>query len=332
MNAIKHLLLGSIVSSLALVSNSGLVANELESQPQMTTKISAEFPYTSRYIEVLGSKMHYVEEGSGDPVLFLHGNPTSSYLWRNIIPYISDDARAIAVDLIGMGKSDKPNIEYSYADQAKYLYQFIEELNLKNVTLVVHDWGSGLGFNYAATHSDNIKGIVFMESLIAPFTWDTIPAEGAQMIKTIRTPRVGEDLIMKQNFFIEKFLPSAIMRPLTDPEMNVYRAPYPTEESRRPVWKWPTEIPISGTPENVHKIVANYHQWLQETSTPKLLLAATPGVMIKEKEVNWAKQNMDNLDVVNVGRGLHFIQEDNPDAIGQAISNWYQTLNRQGRN
>lgn len=271
--------------------------------------------------------MHYVEEGQGDPILFLHGNPTSSYLWRNIIPYVSDNARAIAVDLIGMGKSDKPDIEYSYADQAKYLYQFIEKMNLKNITLVVHDWGSGLGFNYAATHSDNIKGIVFMESLIAPFTWESLPAEGVQMLKMVRTPEVGKEMIMQQNFFVEQFLPNAIMRPISQEEMAVYRSPYPTPESRKPVWKWPNEIPISGSPANVHNIVSNYHQWLQTTQIPKLLLAVTPGIMIKEAEVAWAQENMKNLEVVNVGNGLHFIQEDSPDAIGKAISNWYQELN-----
>ncbi len=295
--------------------------------PAESMAISAEFPYESKYVEVLGSKMHYVDEGQGDPVLFLHGNPTSSYLWRNIIPYVSDDARTIAVDLIGMGLSDKPDIEYSYNDHAKYLNAFIEKLNLKNVTLVVHDWGSGLGFNYAATHEDNIKGIAFMESLIAPFTWETIPVEGRDMIKAIKTPGVGEEMVMNKNMFLEKFLPSAVVRDLTKEELQYYRAPYPTPESRKPVWKWPTEIPVSGTPANVHKIVANYHEWLQTTTVPKLLLSATPGMMIKEAEVKWVKRNMKNVDIVNVGKGLHFIQEDNPHAIGEAISNWYQQIN-----
>ena len=289
-------------------------------------QISADFPFEPKYVEVLGSRMQYVDEGKGDPILFLHGNPTSSYLWRNIIPYVSDDARVLAVDLIGMGKSDKPDIDYSFADHAKHLHVFIEKLDLKNIALVVHDWGSGLGFNYAATHESNIKGIAFMESLIKPFTWETMPAEGAAMIRKIKTPGVGEEMVMNKNFFIEKFLPSAIIRPLSEQEMNSYRAPYPTAESRKPVWKWPTEIPVSGEPRNVHNIVVNYQQWLQNTTVPKILLHATPGIMIKDAEVEWVKQNMKNVDVVHVGKGLHFIQEDNPDAIGSSLSDWYQKI------
>ncbi len=319
---------GLAITVTTLISAACSYEGVYNNEALMETKaISAEFPYESKYVEILGSKMHYVDKGQGDPILFLHGNPTSSYLWRNIIPYVANDARAIAVDLIGMGFSDKPDIDYSYEDHAKYLNVFIEKLDLKNVTLVLHDWGSGLGFNYAATHEDNIKGIAFMESLIAPFTWETIPEEGKDMIKAIKTPGVGEEMVMNKNMFLEKFLPSAVVRDLTKEELEYYRAPYPTPQSRKPVWKWPTEIPVSGTPANVHKIVANYHEWLQVTTVPKLLLSATPGMMIKEAEVNWVKSNMKNVDVVNVGKGLHFIQEDNPHAIGAALSSWYQKIN-----
>ncbi|WP_299491766.1 haloalkane dehalogenase [uncultured Shewanella sp.] len=320
---IETALFASVLTLTACAPNSAPPQN----QEEKIASINADFPFDSHYINIKGSKMHYIDEGHGDPILFLHGNPTSSYLWRNIIPYVSHDARAIAVDLIGMGKSDKPNIEYSFEDQATYLEAFINKLNLKNITLVVHDWGSGLGFNYAALNENNIKGIVFMESLIKPFTWESMPKEGAAMIKQIKTPGVGENMIMKQNFFIEMFLPNAIIRPLTQAEMDYYRSPYPTPESRKPIWKWPTEIPISGKPNNVHKIVSHYQRWLQETNLPMLLLNATPGMMIQENEVNWVKNNIRNVQVINIGRGLHFIQEDNPDAIGTAISSWYNNAN-----
>lgn len=294
--------------------------------PDKPSMISADFPFESKYVEIMGSKMHYVDEGLGDPILFLHGNPTSSYLWRNIIPYVPNGSRAIAVDLIGMGKSDKPDIDYSYADHAKYLDAFIKKLDLRNITLVVHDWGSGLGFNYAAKHEDNVKGLVFMESLIKPYTWETLPAGATEMLRKIRTPDVGEEMLVNKNFFVEGFLPSAIIRPLSEEEKNNYRAPYQTLKSRKPILVWPREIPISGEPQNVHTIVSNYEQWLLTTSVPKLLLYANPGIMIKQAEVEWVQKNMKNVDAVYVGEGLHFIQEDNPDAIGEAISSWYQKL------
>jgi len=290
-------------------------------------EISAEFPFESKYVEVLESQMHYIDEGQGDVILFIHGNPTSSYLWRNIIPYVSDDARVIAVDLIGMGKSDKPDIDYSFEDHAKYLDGFIKELELKNVTLVIHDWGSALGFNYAANNEGNIKGIAFMEALLMPMpSYDVFPSpEMIEMFKNFRTPGVGEEMIMNQNIFVEQLLPSLIVRELSEEEMNYYSEPYPTPESRKPVWKWPNEIPIGGEPKNVHDIISSYNQWLQTTETPMLMIYATPGVLGNEMAVQWAKDNLKNLKVVNVGEGIHFIQEDNPDAIGKAISDWYQT-------
>ena len=302
---------------------------DMMEQKETSLEISAEFPFESKYVEVLGSQMHYIDEGEGDPVLFLHGNPTSSYLWRNVIPYVSDDTRAIAVDLIGMGKSDKPDIDYSFDDHARYLNAFIEELELKDVTLVIHDWGSGLGFNYAANNEDNIKGIAFMEALLMPMpSYDAMPSqEMIEMFKNFRTPGIGEEMIMNQNIFVEQLLPSMILRELSEEEFNYYSEPYPTPESRKPVWKWPNEIPIGGEPKNVHDIVSSYNQWLQTTETPMLMIYATPGVLGNEMAVQWAEANLMNLETVHVGPGLHFIQEDNPDAIGEAISDWYQTIN-----
>jgi len=311
------------------------IAEPVEQIMSEQKEISAEFPFESHYVEVLGSKMHYIDEGQGDPILFIHGNPTSSYLWRNIIPYVSDDGRAIAVDLIGMGKSDKPDIDYRFVDHAKYLEAFIDELELQNVTLVIHDWGSGLGLNYAMNNEDNIKGIAMMEALLFPMTWDDFPStvigispsplvtgtnEMKEMFQNFRTPGVGEELIMNQNIFIEQFLDSAVIRDLSEEEMNQYREPYPTPEDRKPIWVWPNEIPINGEPADVHEIVSNYNQWIQETPIPKLLIHATPGIITTEEAVQWSNDNLKNLKTVNVGPGLHYIQEDAPDEIGEAIN------------
>jgi len=300
---------------------------DMVEQKETSLEISAEFPFESKYVEVLGSQMHYIDEGEGDPILFLHGNPTSSYLWRNIIPYVSDDGRVIAVDLIGMGKSDKPDIDYRFVDHAKYLEAFIEEMELENITLVVHDWGSGLGFNYAMQNEDNIKGIAFMEAILMTFSWEEFDPEFKELFQNFRTPGVGEEMIMNQNFFVEQFMPAAIMRALTDEERNNYQEPYETVESRKPVWKWPNEIPVDGEPADVHEIVTNYNQWLQETEVPMILFHATPGLIITEPVVEWTKQNLKNLETVDIGEGRHYVQEDNPHAIGEALSDWYQTIN-----
>jgi haloalkane dehalogenase len=287
--------------------------------------IGSEFPYESKFVDVLGSKMHYVEEGEGDTVLFLHGNPTSSYLWRNIIPYVSKDARAIAVDLIGMGKSEKPEIKYGFEDHARYLDAFISELGLKNITLVVHDWGSSLGFNYAVNNEDNIKAIVFMESQIKPLTWDRFDEKNTMAFKMLRDP-ANKEMMMNQNFMVEQVLPNQMMRKLTEFEMNRYREPFVTLESRELVWKWPTQIPISGEPENTHKIWSDNSNWLQNSIVPKLMLHASPGVLITETDAEWVKDNVRNVEIVNVGEGYHFIQEDLPHEIGEEISKWYLSL------
>jgi glyoxylase-like metal-dependent hydrolase (beta-lactamase superfamily II)/pimeloyl-ACP methyl ester carboxylesterase len=208
------------------------------------------------------------------------------------------------------------------------LNAFIEELELKDVTLVIHDWGSGLGFNYAANNEENIKGIAFMEALLMPMpSYDAMPSpEMVEMFTNFRTPGVGEEMIMNQNFFVEQLLPSMILRELSDEEFNHYSEPYPTPESRKPVWKWPNEIPIGGEPKNTHDIISSYNQWMQTTEIPMLMIYATPGILGNEMAVQWAEDNLMNLETVHIGPGLHFIQEDNPDAIGEAISDWYQRM------
>jgi haloalkane dehalogenase len=289
--------------------------------------ISAEFPFESKYVEVLGSQMHYVDEGEGKPILFIHGNPTSSYLWRNIIPYLEPHGRAVAVDLIGMGLSDKPDIDYRFVDHAKYLEAFIEKLGLNNVTLVLHDWGTALGFNYAMQNEDNVKGIAFMEAILMPLTWDQFPDDVRETFRMFRDPEIGYDLIVNENFFVEQILPGAIIRNLTEEEMDRYREPFKIVEDRKPVWVWPNEIPIDGQPTDVHQIVTNYSQWLQETPLPKLLFYADPGAITNALAVEWSKANLENLETVDLGRGIHYLQEDHPNAIGKALSSWIQRQN-----
>lgn len=290
-------------------------------------EISAVFPFESKYTSVMGSKIHYIENGQGDPILFLHGNPTSSYLWRNIIPHLSSLGRCIAPDLIGMGKSDKPDIEYRLVDHIEYIDGFIEALGLKNITIVIHDWGSALGFHYAKRHPENVKGIAFMESIVMPIpSWDSMQKQFQEMFKSFRTPDVGWDILVNKNMFVEGVLPGAIFRKLTDEEMNIYREPYLEPASRKPLWRWPNEIPIEGEPADVTKIVGDYNAWLQETDIPKLLFHASPGALIREEVVEWCQENLTNLTMVDIGGGVHFVQEDNPHGIGEGLANWYKTL------
>ena len=290
--------------------------------------ISADFPFASHYVDVHGSKMHYIDEGKGDPILFLHGNPTSSYLWRNIIPYLSPHGRCIAPDLIGMGKSDKPPLHYRFFDHVKYIDGFIDALGLQNITLVIHDWGSGIGFHYAHRYEKNIKAIAFMESMLHPIKWDDFPMDFKIGFKLMRMPFVGWLMISVMNVFVKKILPQATPRQLSKEEKRRYAEPFPTISSRRPVRQWPLEIPIEGSPRDVHDVISAYNKWLQKTEIPKLLFHATPGGLIVAKDVAWCNKNMKNLTTVDIGEGLHFVQEDNPHAIGEALSKWYIGLLR----
>lgn len=286
--------------------------------------ISADFPFNSNYIQVHGSNMHYVDEGSGDPILFLHGNPSSSYLWRNIIPYVTDSGRAVAPDLIGMGKSDKPALDYHFDDQYKYLTGFIDALSLTNITLVLHDWGSALGFHYAAENPDKVKAIACMEAMLRPIKWSDFDPEFRIGFRLMRTPGIGWLMNSLANVFVKQIVPQAVERELTRQEKAAYAAPYPTIASRKPVAQWPCEIPINGSPAHTHNIISRYSQWLQETEIPKLLFHAQPGGLIKEESVQWARQHLPNLETVDIGRGLHYVQEDNPHQIGEELASWIQ--------
>jgi len=285
--------------------------------------ISSEFPFPHRYVDVHGSRMAYVDEGQGDPILFLHGNPSSSYLWRNIIPHVKGLGRAIAPDLIGMGRSDKPNIDYRFSDHARYLEGFIDALGLERITLVIHDWGSALGFDWAMRHESRVRGIAFMEPIMMPVpTWEQFPEAVRDVFQKMRTPGVGEAMVLDENFFVEHLLPGAVVRKLTTAEMEHYRAPFPDRASRKPTLAWPRQIPIAGEPPEIVDIVNRSRAALSRSKLPKLLFTAEPGALMQPPLVAWCKDNLPNLEVVNVGQGIHYLQEDNPHLIGKALAEW----------
>ena len=290
----------------------------------MKKAISAAFPYESKFIDVQGNKIHYIEEGDGDPILFLHGNPTSNYLWRNIIPYLTGQGRCIAPDLIGMGKSDKPDLDYGFNDTYSYVEGFIEAMNLKNITLVLHDWGSGMGFHYANLHRDNIKAIAFMEAMYdAPTLYD-MPFAVKTGLKMLLNPIFGKLMGLHANMFIKKMLPDMILRKLTKEEKQAYAAPYPDAKSRKPLLAWPHDVPFAdGATTPATAAVKSWAPWLAGSEFPKLCLYVTPGVAIKEKDVNVIRETYSNTRMIHLGEGLHFIQEDYPHEIGEEISAWY---------
>lgn len=287
--------------------------------------ISADFPFESRYVEVRGSQMHYIDEGEGEPILFLHGNPTSSYLWRNIIPYVTGNYRAIALDLIGMGKSDKPDLDYTYQDHKRYVDAFIEALDLTNLTLVIHDWGSVLGFDYAVEHDDNVVGIAFMESIIPPAFPRSEPMGGA--LGRYRTD-AGEELILEQNQFVEQILPGSVVRGLTEEELDFYRAPYETPASRLPTLQWPRELPAAGEPARNVDVVTRIGGWMQGTDVPMLFLWARPGALNNEAFAEAMVERVKNIQTAFVGEGRHFIQEDQPEMIGRTLADWRRRIGR----
>ena len=297
--------------------------------------VSSDFPYASQFVSVWDSNMHYVEVGEGDPILFLHGNPTSSYLWRNVLPFIEPYGRSIAVDLIGMGKSDKPDINYTFFDHYRYIEGFIDALELKNITLVVHDWGGAIGFNYARLNPGNVKSIAFMESVLPPVfpadSMDELPEPLSDLFTLLRDPVIGPGLIIEQNFFVEEVLPGSINRPMTDAEMSVYRAPYPDEASRFPIWVWPNEVPIENEPESTTRALSKIKRFMTDTRLPMLLLYASPGGIVSEDVVSWYKVNIKNIETQFVGQAFHYLQEDQPEAIGRAIADWLRRLERRSR-
>ena len=291
-----------------------------------TAVSTEELRYEKNFKTIHGKRMAYVEVGTGDPIVFLHGNPTSSFLWRNVMPHLEGRGRLIAPDLIGMGDSEKLDNSgpesYSYTEQRKYLFALLEDLRVKeNVTLVIHDWGSGLGFHWAHQNPDAVKGIAFMEAFVAPVpSWDAMPAGEREGIQAIRSP-AGEKMVIEENWFIENLLPGTIMRTLSDKEIAEYRRPFLNAgEDRRPTLSWPRQIPIGGEPAEVHKIMSDYSAWMARNDIPKLFVNAEPGALIKGPVREFVRSWL-NMTEVTV-KGIHFIQEDSPNEIGQAIADW----------
>ncbi|MFL5266155.1 MAG: haloalkane dehalogenase [Stellaceae bacterium] len=293
--------------------------------------ISAAFPYQKQRRRVLGSEMAYVEAGQGDPIVLLHGNPTSSYLWRNVLPHLQPRGRCIAPDLIGMGDSDKlPHSgpgSYRFVEHRRYLDALLETLDVRDrVTFVIHDWGSALGFDWANRHRDAVKGIAYMEAIVVPQRWDHWDKFGMRAALQGLRSAAGEEMVLRDNFFIEQILPKAILRTLSAEEMAAYRRPFAEPgEGRRPTLTWPRQIPVEGEPADVVAIVAAYADWLATSSVPKLFVKAEPGgILANDADLNVVRRFPAQTEVTVAG--IHYVQEDSPDEIGRAIAGWMEML------
>ena len=280
-------------------------------------------------ISINNKNIAYVESGSGDPIIFLHGNPTSSYLWRNITPHLESQGRCICIDLIGMGDSDKldnpDENSYQFEEHYHYVNAAIESLtNGENITFVIHDWGSALGFNWCYHNPDSIKGIAYMEAIVKEMTWEDWRDEAKGIFQGFRSD-AGESLVLEKNYFVERVLPGSIIRRLSDEEIEEYRRPFLNPgEDRRPTLSWPREIPIEGQPANVCEIVNQYAEWMQTNDIPKLFINAEPGAITTGRIRDYCRSWKNQTEVTV--KGVHFIQEDSPDDIGKAISTWYKNI------
>lgn len=288
--------------------------------------INTNFPYQSQYVEVMGSKMHYIEQGKGDPILFLHGIPASNYIWRNVIPHLSTLGRCIAPDLIGMGKSDKPNIEYSVTDHIQYVEKFIEALNLKRIIIVMHGWGSIMGFDYAMKHEKNCKGLVFYEAYLRTMNGEAVSLPFQEQLTTLEEQSDIYDAIMSGSSFVDKVLPQSMMRPLSDEELQYYREPFINKGSGKPLQQYFKELPRGDGISKVDKIIENYSKALMNSYLPKLMLYSIPGFITTIATVMWAKEYLPNLEIAEIGEDLHFAQESNPTLMGETISIWVQGI------
>ena len=289
------------------------------------TPLTASDPHPRRRVAALDTELAYVESGAGEPIVFLHGNPTSSYLWRNVIPHVQGLGRCLAPDLVGMGDSGRsPGGSYRFVDHARYLDAWFEALALRNVTLVVHDWGSALGFHWARRHPERVRGVAYMESIVRPVTWQEWPEVARKVFQGMRGPS-GEEMVLQKNVFVERILPASVIRGLTAEEMARYRAPYREPgESRRPTLTWPREIPVDGEPADVVRIVETYGEWLAKSPLPKLFVNADPGSILVGAQREFCRRWLNQQEVTV--RGAHFVQEDSPDEIGRALAAFVQRL------
>src|SRR5262245_37019216 len=285
-------------------------------------------------IAVLDSTIAYREAGNSNSttVLFLHGNPTSSYIWRNIIPLVAPVGHCIAPDLIGFGQSGKPDIAYRFFDHVRYLDAFLEKMGISSAYVVAHDWGTALAFHLTARRSDFVRGLAFMEFIRPMPTWDDFNPRAVERFKKFRTPGVGEKMILEENAFVEGVLPGSTVRKLTEEEMAVYRAPFPTPESRRPTWRFPNDLPIAGEPADVYSVIDKAHRALAQSSYPKLLFAGDPGALVSPQFARNFVSGQKNCKLVHIGPGIHYLPEDNPKAIGATVHDWLKELEVNGGN
>jgi haloalkane dehalogenase len=292
-----------------------------------------QLPFPSRFATVQGARMHYLQAGDpkGDPILLLHGNPTWSYLWRGVIPHLEHSGRVVAVDLIGHGRSDRPAIDYRFPTHRRYLDGFIDGLGLERLTLVVHDWGGGLGFDYAARHPDKIKAIAFMETAVPPIaaaSLAALPDQLREFFTALRTDGLGEQLALDQNVFVEQLLPSPLgtATAISDQVLNGYRATHPRPQDRLAFLQWPREIPFDGHPADVAEAIDGYLAWIGQTHTPMLYVYGDPGAINDASTRRWAQTTITNLDTARIEGAAHFIPEDQPDAPGRVLADWLSRL------
>lgn len=289
-------------------------------------RISDKLVYPSKFIDVNGSKMHYIEAGSGDPILLLHGVPTSCYLWRNVIPHLALLGRCIAPDLIGFGRSAKPSITYSVFDHINYIEKFIEALNLKRITLIMHGWGSVIGFNYAMSHEKNCKGLVFYEAFLHSLHGNDASLALQEQLTELHDEGSRYDLITNAMPFIEKIIQQNLMRELSPEAMNHYREPFLQKGSGQPILQYLNELPSGNSENKVEKLIEDYSQALKKSKLPKLMLYSIPGFITTIATAMWAKDNLPNLEIADIGEELHLAQESYPDLIGETISVWLQGI------
>lgn len=325
----KAPLLPALIAAMAMFANTAHAQTAATPQPYKLPRpdISEDLTIPQKSVQVLGSQMAYLELAEGaEPVVFVHGNPTSSYLWRNVMPHISPNARAIAVDLIGMGASDKPDIDYTFADHYRHFEGFVEALDLGTITLVGHDWGAAIAWEYARRNPGKVRRLAFMEGVLPPAfpspSFESMGEQAGNMFRAFKDPIQGPKLVIEDNMFVEQVLPGFVNRTLGEQAMTAYRAPFANESDRTPVLVWPREVPIAGEPEaNVEALTA-IEAFMAETEMPVLLAYASPGALVPPQAVGWYTQKIANLETAFIGQGFHFIQEDQPDAIGRAIADW----------
>jgi len=330
----KAAALAPLAPALAPALAAGLAARPAAAQDRPHPRLAqygAAFPFESRFVEAGGARLHHVDEGAGAPVVFLHGNPTSSYLWRNVLPHVrAEGRRLIAPDLPGFGRSTAPpGMAWTFQEHYAVLEAFVDALELTDLTFVLHDWGSVLGLLYAARRPDRVRAVAFLEAIVPPaFPMESLAAMGpyAETFRAFRDPAEGRALIVEQNAFVEQLLPAAVLRPLEPEEMAAYRAPFREPASREPVLVWPNELPIAGEPARNVAAVEEVGAWLRASETPKLLLYASPGALVPPEAAAWMAANYRNIQTRFVGYGVHYLQEDEPEAIGRNVADWMRGL------